>query len=382
MRDIKTLYQKFLAKQCSREEAETLLQYFREQPDSEQIIALIQSELERTEDLSYTKEDSEALARNKFRLKKAILGEADRPNKHRILRWLPYAAAAVLLIISINAITYFILKDRKAGQQLSSQYGGDALPGGNRAYLTLSDGRRMELDSSHAAIHSVDGKLLYADGAELMAGSIAAYATVVTPIGGEYEVILPDGTKAWLNAASSIKYPIRFTEKERSIEVQGEVYLEVASDKQKPFKVHTSGQQIEVLGTAFNIRSYGTDVLTTLVEGKIALTNQFSKERVTLKPGQQATVNEGKTVIANVEPNDYTAWKEGVILNREGTLLETCTELERWYGVKFIFPAGFKNNDFAFNNIDRNEMLSSVLAALENSYQVKFEIKGKEVFVR
>lgn len=291
-----------------------------------------------------------------------------------------YVAASIALLIAIGTISYFSYKNQKIPNQVVSQYGDDVKPGTNLAYITLSDGKVISLDSDQTVLQNKDGQLQYGNG-ELIAAE-SKYATISTPKGGEYKVILPDGTKVWLNAESSLKYPIRFNGNRRDIEISGELYLEVAKDKSKLFTVETFGQRIEVLGTSFNIRSYGSKVLTTLIEGSIALTNQRSKERLSLVPGQQATVFNGKTTIENVDPLDFIAWKDGVILNKDATLFEICTELERWYGVKFIFPAGFNNDELAFNSINRNEMLSSVLAAIKNSYEVTFEIRGKEVFVR
>lgn len=379
MASIEDLYQKFLDKRCSREEAETLLRYFREQPDSGEILALIRAELDRQQevpDSSDTPDDLAAIDRNRETLRRHIFDKP--PRRFNPSTWALVAASAAVFL---SVVFYIFLTNTSTETRLTSQYGGDVAPGSNRAYITLSDGQRLELDSNRTAVQAIDGQLLYEDGTEL-ASSDAASATITTPVGGEYQLILPDGTKAWLNAASSLTYPVRFTGKERKVEISGEVYLEVKQDQARSFRVITGQQRIEVLGTSFNIRNYSQRTITTLVQGSIALENNQTKEHITLTPGDQSILAGERIKVSKVEPSDYIAWKDGIILNKDATLKETCAELERWYGVRFIFPEGFKNAELALNSINRDEMLSSVLAALKNSYQVDFVIKGKEVFVR
>lgn len=375
MANIEDLYQKFLDRRCSREEAEALLRYFREQPDSGEIQALIQAELDRPQDAPDSSEDLTAIERNREALRRRIFDKPQRRINPRT--WALVAAIAT----SFLGLVFYVYLNQINTDPVISQSGHDVKPGTNRAYITLSNGQRLELDSTRNAISAIDGKLTYEDGSEL-SGTLTEYATINTPVGGEYKLTLPDGTKAWLNAASSLTYPVRFTGKDRTVEIAGEVFLEVTTDKQKPFVVQTGRQRIEVLGTEFNVRNYSDKIITTLVRGRIALSETGNGDRVILAPGDQAVLSNSGIQVAKVNPSDFTAWKDGIILNIDATLKETCAELERWYGVKFIFPAGFKNSELALNSINRTEMLSSVLAALKNSYRVDFEIKGKEVLVR
>lgn len=378
MANIEELYQRFLDRKCSREEAETLLDYFRNQPDSEHITAMIREQLEADSQEPSSPLDDLVVSRNRERLREAILGKP-KAKVFRLGNW-PAVAAALFILFSIASIIYWY-NAIDTSQELTSGLSTDVEPGGNRAYITLSNGQRLALDSTRNAVSAIDGKLTYEDGSEL-SGTLTEYATINTPVGGEYRLILPDGTKAWLNAASSLRYPVRFTGKDRTVEIAGEVFLEVTTDKQKPFVVQTGIQRIQVLGTEFNVRNYSEKVITTLVRGRIALSEEGRGERVILAPGDQAALSGTGIQITQVNASDFTAWKDGIILIKDATLQETCAELERWYGVKFIFPAGFKNNELALNSINRTEMLSSVLAALKNSYRVDFEIKGKEVLVR
>lgn len=378
MADIQELYQKFLDRRCSREEAEALLHYFSVQPDSGEILAMIQSELDRPQDASNTPEELAIIGRNREQLRKRILGRPQR--RINPTRW---ALVAASVVVFLGLVFYVFLYQPTADTKLISIYGDDVLPGGNRAYITLSDGQRLELDSTKSGISVADGNLSYTDGEALLSGAKAEYATISTPKGGEYQLVLPDGSRAWLNAGSELKYPLRFAANERRIEAQGEVYLEVARDQEKPFRVQTGDQLVEVLGTAFNINRYGeaTEVVTTLIEGKIALADRSSGQMITLTPGQQSRLGNGKIQVQDVNVQDFIAWKNGYFMGRGITLREISQQLERWYDVAFHFPDSYNNNERALISIERNEKLSSVLAALENTYRVTFKIAGKEVLV-
>lgn len=375
MANIEDLYQKFLDRRCSREESEALLRYFREQPDSGEIQALIQAELDRPQDAPDSSEDLTAIERNREALRRRIF---DKPQR-RINpgTWALVAAIAT----SFLGLVFYVYLNQINVDPVISQAVHDVKPGTNRAYITLSNGQRLELDSTRNAISAIDGKLSYEDGSEL-SGTLTEYATINTPVGGEYRLTLPDGTKAWLNAASSLTYPVRFTGKDRTVEIAGEVFLEVTTDKQKPFVVQTGRQRIEVLGTEFNVRNYSDKIITTLVRGRIALSETGSGERVILAPGDQASLSANGIRVTQVNASDFTAWTNGIILNKDASLADMCRELERWYDVRFVFPKDFSNQERALISIDRTEMLSAVLASFEKTYHVQFTIKGKEVLVR
>ncbi|TDQ79249.1 FecR family protein [Sphingobacterium yanglingense] len=377
--NITNLYHRFLDQTATPEEITLLLAYF-DQSSEEDLMALIHAEMAQptTADVP---EVELALARIhtqvKSRIKKPVL--EGKPVKLRRL-WLPYAAA-ILLALTFGGYWY-IFRAPSGKLPSSASISNDITPGGNRAYISLSNGQRIALDSTQSGLSSLNGKHRYADGEELLDAAEADYATVSTPLGGTYEVTLPDGTKAWLNAQSAVRYPIRFSGDERQVEITGEVYLEVARDKSHPFIVTCGTQRIEVLGTAFNVRTYGNAIITTLVHGEIALSNQSTHERVLLKPGDQASTTTGKIKITEVNPSEYTAWMGGIIYANDLSLVDFCQELERWYGVHFVFPAGYDNKETALISVDRREMLSTVLAALEKAYLVKLTLKGKEVHVQ
>lgn len=375
---IKHLLARYQSDKYTKAEYEELLDYFGIEGNEAEAEQLLYEAIQSDEVRMEVSQDrmEQVMERAGKRLQQRINGRRSPTLIRKILAY----AAAVFLILSFSLYFY----NNKMSQQadtLTSIYGDDVLPGGNHAYITLSDGRRIALDSSRNTLTATVDGLAYADGEQIVAGNSVEYATISTPTGGSYQMVLPDGTRAWLNAASSLKYPLYFASKDRTVAIEGEVYLEVATDQSKPFVIESDGQHIEVLGTALNIRNYEQRSITTLVHGKIALTNNGTKERITMRPGDQALLTDGKMRVAKVDPTYYSMWKDGIILNKDATLQETCHELARWYGVNFIFPSGFNNDELALNSINRNEKLSSVLAALANTYQVNFEIRGKEVYI-
>lgn len=312
----------------------------------------------------------------------AVLDSDSQPNTKKSGTTVWYAVASALLLLSIATLTYLNLKDSRKIQALASPYGEDVSPGRNLAYITLADGKDIPLDSEQSSVAHRDGALVYVKDGQVLDIPETEVATITTPVGGTYQIILPDGTKAWLNAASSLKYPTRFLDRERAVEITGEVYLEVADDAHRPFIVQLQGQRIEVLGTAFNVRSYANSIITTLVHGQIALTNTYTKGQLTLHAGEQATASGAGTRVHTVDPRDFVGWKDGFSRFRDAELQQVCKELERWYDVRFAFETGFKNKERAAISLDRQAMLSTILALLETTYGVRFSIRGKEVWVR
>lgn len=373
--NIEELYRKFLDDEASPEEVDILLTYFGE-AGSEGIRRLIRVELANAIELNEEPDIAGLYNKIQARIQPVEVAPVRRLYSRP---WLRYAAA-IFLFFSVGIYWYTTRQQHQQTDTLITQLADDVPPGGNKAKITFSNGKQMILDSTQSHLRTVDGKYIYADGHELATGAVE-FATVSTPVGGTYAITLPDGTKAWLNATSSIRYPSRFTGQERQIVTTGEVFLDVAHDKTRPFIVNSNGQRIQVLGTAFNVRSYTETTITTLVRGRIALTSLTENRLVTLKPGQQA-VSSGKDIqVSTVDPSDYIAWTEGMILDKDASLFEICQELERWYDVRFIFPQRFNNKERALVSVDRREHLSTVLRALEKAYLVQFDINGKEVRV-
>jgi transmembrane sensor len=290
------------------------------------------------------------------------------PVAKRVVFWPKLVAAAAAVLLMIGAGLYF---SRPAK---SVYYANDIAPGGNKAILTLANGKRISLaDARNGQITNgvtkADGRLRY-DTASVTSG----FNTLSTPAGGQYEVILPDGTKAWLNAVSSLRYPASFTgRKERTVELTGEAYFEVVHDKNIPFKVITARQVTEDIGTQFNINAYEPAIRTTLLEGSIKVNGQL------LRPGQQALLA-GKLTIGAVDTEAAIAWKNGYFRFNNEPITSIMAQLARWYTIEVNYSGRVSAEGF-YGAISRNKPISEVLGMLEQTKGVHFKIEGRRVTV-
>ena len=222
-------------------------------------------------------------------------------------------------------------------------------------------------------------KVASSTGGKDLRGAVA-YNTLTTPRGGQYHLTLSDGTSVWLNAASSIKYPIAFTGNERRVEITGEVYFEVEHNAAKPFRVICNGQTVEDLGTHFNINAYNDEnaVKTTLLEGSVNV-SAAGKNKM-LKPGEQAQLQHGNIRIADVDVNKVAAWKNGLFQFNDDNIRDIMRQLGRWYDVDIKYEGNLPDWEFS-GAIPRNANLSQVLDIL-SFVKVHFRIDGKTIVVK
>src|SRR5690606_16157854 len=232
----------------------------------------------------------------------------------RRLATIAVTAAAILIFLSVGLYWYTTTQQRADTGQIALEQGRDVLPGGNRAILTLDAGRQIALSDAHRGI-IIDESLRYEDGTAVGAPDLQSVESLrtTTPNGGQYQLTLPDGTEVWLNAASSLRYPTRFTGGTRVVELAGEAYFAVAKNSQQPFIVKSSGQEIEVLGTEFNISAYAdeTEARTTLIEGAVKVSHHLTGVVRVLAPGEQAIRTDDQLRITTADLNTVTAWKNG-----------------------------------------------------------------------
>jgi transmembrane sensor len=323
-----------------------------------------------------------------------------QPNKrvHRAhflrTKFFRYAAAA-LLLISIGAYLWNLLNKEKLPQGITARTKpadkADVAPGGQKATLTLVDGSVIVLDSAAngkiasqgnvGVIKKKDGELEYVSEATVKSIVAPAYNTMRTPRGGQYQLILPDGTKVWLNAASSITYPTAFTGKERAIAITGEAYFEVVHNAAMPFRVRANGVNVEVLGTSFNISAYDDEAATntTLLKGSVKISS--GDKGALLQPGQQAqaSTQHGLRVLSGVNTDAITAWKNGYFSFQRSDLPAVMRQLARWYDVTVEYRGGMPQGKFG-GEISRNANLSQVLSILEES-NIRFSIEEKKIIV-
>jgi len=327
-------------------------------------------------------------------------------------RWV--AAAACLFTLGIAG--YVLLTKKSASVPVAvttGPYKNDVQPGGQKATLTLGNGQQIVLDSTANGILAQEGNAqVRKEGSGLKYQSTGSngqlamtFNTLTTPRGGEYKLILPDGSKVWLNAASSLRYPTTFTGNTREVELEGEGYFEVAKNAAKPFHVKTSGQDVEVLGTHFNVNAYKDEetVKTTLLEGKVRVGSrqwavgsgekakdkgqraESEEQSVVLKPGEQASVSQSTQKfqpipVQTVQTDEVVAWTTGRFIFREQRIESIMKQISRWYNVDVTF-AGKPTQEGFTATIPRNVPVSKVLRYLELTTLVHFKIDGNKITV-
>lgn len=311
------------------------------------------------------------------------------------------AVAAIAAGLILVATTWLLLTRNE--QPGKTQAGAEVpppvevMPGGNRAVLTLSDGSQLQLDNTGngniaqqanvTILKKKDGELSYQLSAAIAGPAVAnnTFNTLTTPRGGQYKLTLPDGSKVWLNAASSIRYPVIFAGKERSVEITGEAYFEVAKNAKIPFRVQANRMEVEVLGTHFNVNSYSTErfISTTLVEGSVRVKAGRGAPLV-LKPGMQASLATAATapdlLIEHAADIDAViAWKNGLFHFEGATIYEVMAQLERWYDLEVEYKGNISKHFRGM--IARNANITEVFSMLELTGEIQFKIEGKKVTV-
>jgi transmembrane sensor len=299
------------------------------------------------------------------------------------IKWTSWAAAAAI-ILSTSFGIWFYNNNQPDKVSIAKNTGAkDILPGKNTAVLTLSNGKSIKLSDAKSGIVIDANQLSYNDGTEVESSSQTnnELLTATTPRGGQYQFTLPDGTRVWLNAASTLKFPSNFkSESTRRVKLIGEGYFEVAKDKSKPFIVETEQQQVKVLGTHFNINSYSDEhsTKTTLLEGSVQL--NAGPHELILKPGEQAALSGTKIDVQQVDTEEAIAWKNGIFVLNDEDLESIMRKVARWYDVEVYYQNKPPKMSF-LGALSRSKNLSVLLKVLEESGQVHFKVEGRRITV-
>lgn len=345
------------------------------------------------------KQSQDVLNRIKADPRFTIITDAPEIDQPRLIKfyqrsWLRIAAA----ILVFCTAGLFIIRHKNTTQNTSNKNIADQrsniiIPGGQKATLTLANGKVILLRNvangllantgASKVLKKRNGQIIYdTNGNATVADNQVSYNTLTTPKGGEYQVVLPDGTKVWLNAASSISYPVVFTGNERRVKLTGEAYFEVAKNKHKPFYVSINDVQIRVLGTHFNIAAYGDDeaVTTTLLEGSVQVTK--NKSLSLLKPGQQAVINYASNNIVVSEANieNAMAWKNGYFIFNDDNIAGIMKKVSRWYDVDIDYKGTFADQKFG-GTFYRKKSITELLKHLEKVGGIHFTITGRRITV-
>ncbi|OKL40020.1 FecR family protein [Pontibacter flavimaris] len=300
-------------------------------------------------------------------------------------------AAAISLILATSVVIYQT-QLKKHSQTVATakiepaQKAEQILPGGDKAMLTSSDGTVFVLeelengtvrDEKGVRVSKKDGLVSF-EIAETGSEQVF-FNTISTPVGGQYQVVLPDGSKVWLNAASSLHFPSAFTGRERVVELTGEGYFEISRDIQKPFIVKVNAATVEVLGTHFNIMSYANEgrIATTLLEGSVKVGNGSATK--VLVPGQQATIGK-EILLKEVDVDEAVAWKNGLFYFNNADIATVMRQLERWYGIEASY-SGEKPKKHFSGIISRDTEIDKVLEMLALTRAIQFRTEGRKIII-
>lgn len=338
-----------------------------------------------TNHTEYTLFDTEhALANVKARLQPTNIKKFKLHSK-----WLLAAAAAVILCLAVGIPAYLHRSSQQAVAIIKKNH--EIIPGGNKAILTLANGSKVVLNGAangnianqgSTTIKKLSNGVVAYDKNNLSGTQSAAisYNVMSTPRGGQYHLILADGTNVWLNAASSIKFPVLFNGNERKVQITGEAYFEVAHDKTKPFRVESNGQTVEVLGTHFNVNTYAddNDIKTTLLEGSVKI--KAGDKSYLLKPGEQSHLKNGDISITPADMDEALAWKNGVFHFNDAGIESVMKQISRWYDVDVKYEGKIKERTFS-GEISMNVNASQILDAMRFK-KINYTIEGKTITVK
>lgn len=387
---IHQLFQKFLNNACTPEEAEELLRLLGKGAYREQVEAAIEKHLDSR---SHAEADAHGDALDRIYNRLAMAQDEVSGNRGRRKRRLISIASAAAILLAVAAGLFWYNRDADVASDIATRV-YDVAPGGTRATLTLADGRTIALDKTigdtlaqEGGTHiyqAPDGLIVYDRGQPGNTEAVKELTnTISTPRGGQYQVILPDGTQVWLNAASSLRYPVSFTGSERRVTLTGEAYFQVQPDvtpARKPFIVETRGQRVEVIATDFNINSYENEesTRTTLFEGSVRVV--AASGTALLKPGQQAVEAQGSIHVRPADRDAVADWKNGDFIFAEEGLHSIMRRLARWYDVEVVYEDTIANEVYG-GQISRSKKLSEVLRILELSGGLRFRIEKNTVYI-
>ncbi|PWV47705.1 FecR family protein [Chitinophaga sp. S165] len=384
--EIKRLLDKYKRNEISDEEYLQLMQEVADDAHTSAIKAHIMETLYgKVPDMGLSTDEAAAMLSGIFQ---AGTADARRLRVARRRR-LVYSSLAAAVIGGMIVTGVYVSQPGKKAAPVAAIHAKALLPGSDKAMLTLADGTVIPLDSANngalakqgnTQITNRNGALSYNSGGQ---SSEVMYNTVATPHGGQYQLTLADGSRVWLNAASSIRFPTAFTGRGREVEITGEAYFEVAQQADMPFRVKVHNVEVNVLGTSFNIMAYQDEqfIKTTLVDGAVQL--KHGNNASVLKPGLQASLSakDNHFEIGQADMEQTLAWKEGKFRFRNTNIRTIMRQLSRWYDIEVSYQGDMSDIDLT-GVISRREEAGKLLKALEATQRVQFAVNGNNVTVK
>jgi hypothetical protein len=384
----------------SREEYDLLFDYIRANPEDEEVNIAIDTIFKNSKRFNSLKiDDRELIFQNIIRNKEFdsdIQNETESNPTFAPRLWYQLGIAASILILITTGLFFYTnrIADHKIAIKVVEPKAAVITPGDDKAILTLSDGTKIILEDAKNGIlanqagvsiqKTSDGELLYSFSnsahSDTESEENIIYNMIETPVGGKYQVNLPDGSRVWLNSSSSLRFSALFNGDTREVELNGEAYFDVSKNKSKPFKVITKDQIVEVLGTQFNINSYSDEgsIKTTLIEGSVKII--YKDKVVLLSPGQQFQPKESVAKVVEADTEEVVAWKDGYFVFKNEDIRSIMRKLSRWYNVDVSYSGNIPEVGFG-GNISRSKDISEVLDVLQLTNAVHFKVEGRRITV-
>jgi hypothetical protein len=385
----------------SREEFDLLFDYIRANQEDEELNIAIDTVFKNSKKFNLLNSDDKELIFQSIIRNKHF--DSEFQNEIEIIptfaprMWYQLGIAASILILITTGLFFYSNRtaDDKIDAKVVETKESIITPGDDKAILTLSDGTKIILEDAKNGIlanqagvsiqKTSDGELLYSfsNSANTVAPETKEniiYNKIETPVGGKYQVNLPDGSKVWLNSSSSLRFPALFNGNTREVELSGEAYFDVSKNKSKPFKVITKDQIVEVLGTQFNINSYSDEgpIKTTLIEGSVKII--YKDKVVLLSPGQQFQPKESVAAVVEADTEEVVAWKDGYFIFKNEDIKSIMRKVSRWYNVEVSYSGNIPEVGFG-GNISRSKDISEVLDVLQLTNAIHFKVEGRRITV-
>ncbi|WP_164974062.1 FecR family protein [Filimonas effusa] len=371
---------------CDEAEVKLLLDYFKLDENEDLLKKYILEELEQGEWDGDLPVDLDNHLHAVYAQVSTHIKPVSKPFVKKLYFRLAAAAIIILALVSVYLFTAQPAKNNETANRAAS-----ILPGRNQAVLTMADGRTIALnDAINGQLASengitvkktADGQIIYETAADNTATGKTTYNTIQTPAGGQWQVVLPDRTHVWLNASSSISYPVSFVGKERLVKLSGEAYFEVSSNKTLPFVVESGNQLVEVLGTSFNIMAYSNEqqITTTLFNGAVNVKAAGKKQQ--LAPGEQVLNKlNGIELVKGADLEEVIAWKNGYFKFNSG-IEEIMNKIARWYNVRIIYENKPDPSQKFEGEISRWRNLNEILHIMEYTGKVHFKVQENTIIV-
>ncbi|SMC44403.1 FecR family protein [Pedobacter africanus] len=382
---IQNLLQKYADHQISKEEYDKLLAYIKKHRATEDLELIMDRDWKKLSDeFPFSELKSEQLFQKI--ISNPVYAEpiSVKSNARTFKLWRYVAGAVAAVAVIMMAVWMYSKSQRGSGSLHILTLVNDIPSGSNKATLTLANGKTINLSEAKTGVLIKGSMVTYNDGAAIGAladGEVdpagSRIQTITTPKGGTYQITLSDGTRVWLNAASSLRYSASIYEQGlRRVSLDGEAYFEVAKDKAHPFVVSSRGQEVKVLGTHFNISSYSDEksVKTTLLEGSVQVNS------VLLKPDEQSVLENNKISVMPVDTEKIVAWKNGKFVFTSESIESIMKKLSRWYNVEVVYKGDFSDETFT-GSISRYDNISRILEKITFTQAVHFKVEGRRVTV-